>query len=226
MADRADLERKEISDAVVRRLPVYYRCLGDLVREGIEKVSSRELSERLRLTASQIRQDLNRFGGFGQQGYGYNVQNLHTEIGRILGLDRHHSFIIIGAGHLGQALANYSPFEDIGFYAEALFDVKADLVGKNIRGIPILSMSRLEEFISARQIRIAALTLPARAADAAARRLMNAGIVGLWNFSLADLHLPKEVVTESVHLSESLMRMSYRLCEAENEKGGTGCSDC
>ena len=140
------MERKEISKAVISRLPRYYRYLGELIEEGVERISSNELSTRMKVTASQIRQDLNNFGGFGQQGYGYNVKYLYTEIGKILGLDKDHNFIIIGAGNLGQALANYAAFENRGFILKGIFDVNPRLQGVSIRGVPIRMMDDLKAF--------------------------------------------------------------------------------
>ena len=156
---------KEISQAVIRRMPRYYRYLGDLLDEGVERISSNELSEKMKVTASQIRQDLNNFGGFGQQGYGYNVQYLYDEIGRILGLQQQHNIIVIGAGNLGQALANYSKFEKLGFVIIGLFDVNPMLRGHSLRGIPIMMLEELESFAAAHKIDIAALTNPKQYAD-------------------------------------------------------------
>ena len=154
------MEEKEISRAVIKRLPRYYRYLGELLESGTERISSGELSERMQVTASQIRQDLNNFGGFGQQGYGYNVKHLHTEIGKILGLDQDYNMIIIGAGNLGQALANYVKFEKNGFLVKGLFDVNPKLKGVAVRGIVIRMTDELPAFLQEHDIQIAALTLP------------------------------------------------------------------
>ena len=191
------MEHREISRAVIKRLPRYYRYLGELMQEGVERISSGELSKRMQITASQIRQDLNNFGGFGQQGYGYNVKYLYHEIGKILGLDRTYNLIIIGAGNLGQAIAN------------------PRLKGKTVRGIPVYSMDDLEDYIRNNDVQIAALTLPKAGAEAAAKRLIKIGIRGIWNFAHTDLRVPDDVVVENVHLSESLMRISYRLSNQE-----------
>ena len=156
---------KEISQAVIRRMPRYYRYLGDLLDEGVERISSNELSEKMKVTASQIRQDLNNFGGFGQQGYGYNVQYLYDEIGRILGLQQQHNIIVIGAGNLGQALANYSKFEKLGFVIIGLFDVNPMLRGHSLRGIPIMMLEELESFAAPQKIDIAALKIPKHSPD-------------------------------------------------------------
>ena len=171
------MEQRKISRAVISRLPRYYRYLGDLLEAGVERISSSDLSKKMHVTASQIRQDLNNFGGFGQQGYGYNVKYLYTEIGKILGLDRSHNFIIIGAGNLGQALANYASFERSGFI----------------------------------------LTLPKSKAIEVADILVDNGVKGIWNFAHTDLSLPKDVVVENVHLSDTLMKLSYNLCQQDKE---------
>ena len=163
------MEHREISRAVIKRLPRYYRYLGELMQEGVERISSGELSKRMQITASQIRQDLNNFGGFGQQGYGYNVKYLYHEIGKILGLDKTYNLIIIGAGNLGQAIANYANFERRGFVAKAMFDTNPQLKGKTVRGIPVYSMDDLENYIRNNDVQIAALTLPKAGAEAAAK---------------------------------------------------------
>ena len=211
------MERKEISKAVISRLPRYYRYLGELIEEGVERISSNELSARMKVTASQIRQDLNNFGGFGQQGYGYNVKYLYTEIGKILGLDRSHNFIIIGAGNLGQALANYASFERSGFILKSLFDVNPRLEGVTIRGIPVRMVDELEDFLKNNDIEIAALTLPKSKAIEVADILVDNGVKGIWNFAHTDLSLPKDVVVENVHLSDTLMKLSYNLCQQDKE---------
>lgn len=212
------VETKEISRAVIKRLPRYYRYLGELLGEGVERISSRELSERMSVTASQIRQDLNHFGGFGQQGYGYNVEYLYNEIGKILGLDHTNHMIIIGAGHLGQALANYSNFEKRGFLIEAMFDINPDVVGTSVREIPVCSLDELETFLAEHKIQIAALTIPKTSAGEVAQRLVDCGIKAIWNFAHTDLELPDDVVVENVHLSESLMRLSYNLNRPKSDR--------
>lgn len=209
---------KEISQAVIRRMPRYYRYLGDLLDEGVERISSNELSEKMKVTASQIRQDLNNFGGFGQQGYGYNVQYLYDEIGRILGLQQQHNIIVIGAGNLGQALANYSKFEKLGFVIIGLFDVNPTLRGHSLRGIPIMMLEELEAFADTHKIDIAALTMPKHSADSIANRLVGLGIRAIWNFAHVDLDLmDKNVVVENVHLSDSLMQLSYNMLRSQEE---------
>lgn len=203
---------KEISQAVVRRMPRYYRYLGELLEKGVERVSSNELSKIMKVTASQIRQDLNNFGGFGQQGYGYNVRFLHEEIGKILGLDQTHNIIIIGAGNLGQAIANYGRFDRLGFQTIALFDVNPTVIGKEVRGIKVYSLNELEEFCGKNKVDIAALTMPKQSADNTAQRLVELGIRAIWNFAHVDLDVDDEsVVVENVHLSDSLMQLSYNI---------------
>lgn len=205
------MEGKEISRAVIKRLPRYYRYLGELMEKGVERISSNELSDQMQVTASQIRQDLNNFGGFGQQGYGYNVKYLYSEIGKILGLDRTYNMVIIGAGHLGQALANYVQFEKRGFLITGLFDVSPLLRGVKVRGIPIRMVEELPLFLKENQVDIAALTLPKANAEKMADILVENGVDAIWNFAHTDLHLPPHVVVENVHLSESLMQLSYNL---------------
>lgn len=207
------MEQRKISRAVISRLPRYYRYLGDLLETGVERISSNDLSKKMQVTASQIRQDLNNFGGFGQQGYGYNVKYLYTEIGKILGLDKDHNFIIIGAGNLGQALANYASFERNGFILKSLFDVNPRLEGVTIRGIPVRMLDELEGYLQENDIEIAALTLPKSKAEEVADVLVANGIKAIWNFAHTDLTLPKDVIVESVHLADSLMKLSYNISQ-------------
>mgnify|MGYP002617826739 FL=1 len=206
------MQEKEISQAVIRRMPRYYRYLGELLEDGVERISSNDLSKRMNVTASQIRQDLNNFGGFGQQGYGYNVKFLYEEIGKILGLNQKHNIIVIGAGNLGQALANYVKFERLGFVITALFDVNPALEGVTVRGIKIHMLDELEDYCKDHVVDIAALTMPKEKADAIANRLVDLGIQAIWNFAHVDLDLiDKDVVVENVHLSDSLMQLSYNI---------------
>lgn len=209
------MEERQISKAVIKRLPRYYRYLGEILNSGVERISSGELSSKMQVTASQIRQDLNNFGGFGQQGYGYNVKYLYTEIGKILGLDKTHDFIIIGAGNLGQALANYASFERSGFILRSLFDVNPRLAGVSIRGIQVRMMDELVDFLAHNDIEIAALTIPKSKAIEVADILVENGIKAIWNFAHTDLNLPKDVIIESVHLSDSLMKLSYNINQRE-----------
>lgn len=188
------------------------------MEEGVERISSNDLSLRMHVTASQIRQDLNNFGGFGQQGYGYNVKYLYTEIAKIMGVDRQHNLIIIGAGNLGQAIANYANFERRGFIIKGMFDINPRLIGRVVRGVEILGVGELEKFIVENQVQIAALTIPKTKAPEIADRLVAAGIKAIWNFAHTDLVVPDDVVVENVHLSESLMRLSYRVCSMQDQK--------
>lgn len=213
------MEHKEISQAVIRRMPRYYRYLGELLDDGVERISSNDLSKRMNVTASQIRQDLNNFGGFGQQGYGYNVKFLYEEIGKILGLDQRHNIIVVGAGNLGQALTNYAKFEKLGFMIIGLFDVNPALAGVTVRGIKIHMLDELEDFCKENQVDIAALTMPKEKAATVANRLVSLGVHAIWNFAHVDLELEKEdVVVENVHLSDSLMQLSYNIVKNRKEK--------
>lgn len=211
------MDNKEISQAVIGRLPRYFRYLGELKDEGIERISSQELSDIMKVTASQIRQDFNNFGGFGQQGYGYKVEYLYEEIGRILGLEKTHNLIIIGAGNLGQALANYMNFERRGFLFRGIFDQNPALYGKKIRNMEVRPMEEMESFVKQNEIDIAVLTIPKAGAVKVAERLVDNGIKGIWNFAHVDLNVPKEIQVENVHLSDSLMKLAYNINRYESE---------
>lgn len=213
------MEEKEISQAVIGRLPRYFRYLGELKDEGVERISSQDLSELMKVTASQIRQDFNNFGGFGQQGYGYNVEYLYTEIGKILGLDKQHNFIIIGAGNLGRALGNYLNFERRGFIFKGMFDSNPALVGQDVRGIRVMAMEEMENFVQQNEIDIAVLTIPKTSAVEVAERLVNNGVKAIWNFAHVDLNVPEGIQVENVHLSDSLMKLSYNINRYQKEKG-------
>jgi redox-sensing transcriptional repressor len=202
---------KKISSAVIKRLPRYYRYLSELLDKGIDRVSSQELSRRMHITASQIRQDFNNFGGFGQQGYGYNVEVLRGEIAKILGLDKKHYVIIIGAGNLGQALANYGGFEKRGFHITGIFDDNPEKIGQKIGDITVMDMKSLEKYVGEHPVDIAALTLPKSVAPKVAGELMDMGVRAFWNFAATDLNLPDYAAVENVHLAESLMRLSYTM---------------
>ena len=212
------MEEKEISRAVISRLPIYYRYLRQLYDENVERVSSKELSNIMRSSASQIRQDLNCFGGFGQQGYGYNVKYLYEEIGKILGLDKKHNLVLIGAGNLGQALANYVNFERRGFIIRGIFDKNVKLHGETVRGIEIRPMEEMKSFVLSNDIDIAVLTIPKESAIMVAADLVECGIKAIWNFAHVDLDVPEGIVVENVHLSESLMKLSYDLNFEEQGK--------
>lgn len=209
------MEHKEISKAVIQRLPRYYRYLEDLMDQGIERISSGDLSRRMHLTASQIRQDLNNFGGFGQQGYGYNVFNLHEEIAKILKIDQVHSMIIVGAGHLGLALSNYTNFRKRGFDIKGVFDNNPKVIGQEAGGVKVSPMSEMKGIVEKNHIRLAALCIPKDAAVKIVDDLISYGVRGFWNFAHVDLEVPEHVVVENVHLSESLMRLSYRVFEEQ-----------
>ena len=206
------MSEREISPAVIRRLPRYYRYLGELLENNVVRISSKELSKRMKVSASQIRQDLNNFGGFGQQGYGYNVEYLHEEIGKILGLDTTQNMIIIG-----QALANYD-FKHIGFRIAGIFDINPRLEGLSVRGVEIRMMDELESFIKENHIRVATLTVPKKQARGIGQQLEAWGIKAIWNFAPTDLHLSDEVCVKNVHLDESLMTLSYNFRNRGNEK--------
>lgn len=206
---------KNISAAVIKRLPRYYRYLSELMEQKVERTSSKELSELMKLTASQIRQDLNTFGGFGQQGYGYNVKYLHDEIGKILGLDTEYNIAVVGAGNLGQAIANYGNFAKRGFNIIAIFDKNPDLIGKPLKHCIVSDVKDLEDFIKNQGVDIVALTLPKEQAKIIAEKVVNCGVKAILNFAHTDLDLPEDVIVENVHLSESLMRLTYKLSEMD-----------
>ncbi len=202
--------QKNISNSVIRRLPRYYRFLGELLRQGTEKISSRELSERMRLTASQIRQDLNCFGGFGQQGYGYNVAELRQEIARILGLDDKHKVILIGAGNLGRALTVHIDFTKYGYELAGIFDSNLTMAGLEIGGIKIMHTSRLAEFCEKNKPDMAVLCIPRTAAKETVQTLMDLGVKAFWNYSHYDINYDfPDAIVENVHLADSLMALSY-----------------
>lgn len=206
------MAEKKVSMAVVRRLPKYYRYLGGLLHNGINRISSRELSERMGVTASQIRQDLNCFGGFGQQGYGYNVEYLHKEIGKILGLYNGYTTVIIGAGYLGHALANHKSFEKKGFKLKGIFDIREDVIGEEINGHKVLHIDSLDGFVKKQKVDIAILTVPDKSALDVTKKIVELGIKGIWNFTHGDLEsIADGVEIEDVHLNESLMTLSYKI---------------
>lgn len=186
--------------------------------DGVERISSQDLSKLMNVTASQIRQDFNNFGGFGQQGYGYNVEYLYNEIGKILGLDQKHNFIIIGAGNLGRALGNYMNFERRGFLFKGMFDMNPDLIGMDVRGVTVMHTDELEKFIRENEIDIAVLTIPKTGAVAVAEKLVQYGIKAIWNFAHVDLEVPAGIQVENVHLSDSLMKLSYNLNRYNEEQ--------
>jgi redox-sensing transcriptional repressor len=208
-------EDKKISMAVIRRLPRYFRYLYDLMQLDIKRISSKELSERMHITASQIRQELNCFGGFGQQGYGYNVEYLYNEIGKILGTDKRFNCIILGAGNMGKALASYENFRKRGFDIVAVFDVDEKKIGTKINDIEVYSTDKIPEFVAKTKVDIAILTVPNKKIIDVAKEITSLGIKAIWNFSPTDLRLGEDVVVENVHLSDSLMVLGYRLREKD-----------
>ena len=212
------MEEKKISKAVIRRLPRYYRYLSTLKDEGITRISSKELSERMRITASQVRQDLNCFGGFGQQGYGYNVDSLYKEIANILGIDRNYKAIVIGAGNMGKSLAQYKNFAKRGFTITAIFDNNPELIGTQIADLEVRDIASLETYMMENKVDVAMLTVPRGVAKEMAERVVALGVRGIWNFSpMGVLVSDKNVVVENVHLSDSLMVLGYRLSEQRQE---------
>lgn len=218
MIGKLSEEIKKVSMAVIKRLPKYHQCLGKLLRQDVERISSQELSQLLGFTASQIRQDLNNFGEFGQQGYGYNVESLYNEIAKILGLNTVHNMIIVGAGNLGQALANYEDFETHGFKILALFDVNPRLIGLKIRGIPILDADEMDYFINRNDIDIAVIAVPSDRAPKVVEILTKTSVKGIWNFSTAEISTGKNIIVENVHLIDSLFTLSYRMNEEKLEE--------
>ncbi|MBU5451515.1 redox-sensing transcriptional repressor Rex [Acetivibrio sp. MSJd-27] len=206
---------KRVSEAVIKRLPRYYRYLGDLQAKGVTRVSSGELSSMMGLTASQIRQDLNCFGGFGQQGYGYTVEFLYHEIGNILGLNRELNCILIGAGNLGHAIANYANFEKRGFHMTAVFDNNPEIIGKKIKNIPVSDVKQLSVYLSEHKVDIVMLAIPGVAVEKVIDIIYQSDIKGIWNFSYLDLKVPDHIAMVNVHLSDSLMTLAYKISEKE-----------
>ena len=210
---------KFISNAVIARLPRYYRYLRVLDEANVERISSSELSRIMNVTASQIRQDLNTFGGFGQQGYGYNVKYLLAEIKKILNVDCTHNMVIIGAGNMARSFVHYRGFTDSGFKPVGIFDNDPILKGSRLHSIPIMMMDELKEFAATNSVDIAILTVPSESAVEAAQSVIDAGIKGIWNFTKEDLELsdqlsvPKDVHIQNVHLIDSLMQLSFMLTE-------------
>ena len=209
------MRKEKISSAVIRRLPRYYRHLDDLYRMGTVRISSSALAKSMGLTASQIRQDLSCFGGFGQQGYGYNVERLRSEVAEILGMNRDHTVLILGAGNLGRALIENFPFSLYGFRLVAAFDINPALVGARIGDIPICHMDTLEGFLRENPTNVGVLTVPGGVAASSARRLCACGVTGIWNFT--NIELPKQdlpgVKVENVHFADSLLTLSYMISE-------------
>lgn len=204
-------KKKNVSMAVIKRMPKYYRYLGELVKNEVDRISSKELGEKIGFTASQIRQDLNNFGDFGQQGYGYNVKELHNQIGAILGVGKGYNAVLIGAGNIGQAIANYSRFSDIGLGITAIFDANPKLIGMRIRDVEIKDIDELKEYLSENEIDMGILCVPRINAQKVCDTLVEGGVKGVWNFAPIDLHVPEQVKVENVHLSESLLTLIYQM---------------
>lgn len=200
-----------ISETVIRRMPVYHRYLKELIEDGVERVSSKELSGLTGFSASQIRQDLNNFGGFGQQGYGYNTKALKDQIDKILGIDKSYNSIVIGAGRLGQAIARYNGFRDSGFNVISLFDIKDDI--DDISGIKVRKMEDLEKYIRDEGVDVAIITVPREVCEDVAKRAIDAGVRGIWNFAPYDLKGPEGIVVENIRLNDSLLTLSYFMKE-------------
>lgn len=206
------MKKENISDAVIRRLPRYYRQLTDLRARGVVRISSHSLGQEMNITASQIRQDFSCFGEFGQQGYGYNVEELRTEIGHILGVDKDHHLIMIGVGNLGHALLQNFPFSQTGFSVDAAFDVSADIIGTSVNQVPVYSLDTLDEYIQNHTVDVVVLTIPQAVAQEMATRLIDLGIRGFWNFTNVELSSPNpDVKLENIHFADSLLTLSYRI---------------
>jgi len=211
------METKSIPAAVISRLPRYYRYIEELMLSGVERVSSSQLSEMMHVTASQIRQDFNHFGGFGQQGYGYNVKLLRDEMCHILGLDQQHNMIIIGCGNLGRDIANYGNFKSRGFNIIGMFDIKEEYKQLDNLGAPVYMMNELEDFFNNNHVDIVVIAIPKTEAVNLVEPIVKANVKAVWNFSHTDLPFPENVTVENVHLSESLMVLSYRMGQKENQ---------
>ncbi|MBN2852250.1 MAG: redox-sensing transcriptional repressor Rex [Clostridia bacterium] len=203
--------KKIVSDAVIKRLPRYLRYLTELKRNDVLRVSSKELSEKMGLTASQIRQDLSCFGEFGQQGYGYNVEFLYDAINKILGTDKGFNIILIGAGNMGRAISNSDSIRRRGFRIIGIFDIKKELIGTKINDVEVLGFEELQPFIKNNKIDIAALTVPREKTKEVAEKVVSYGVTGLWNFSAMELKLPPNIIVENVHLSDSIMVLGYKI---------------
>ncbi|AGF54250.1 MULTISPECIES: redox-sensing transcriptional repressor Rex [Clostridium] len=207
---------RNISMAVIKRLPKYYRYLEELMKNDVDRISSKELGEKIGFTASQIRQDLNCFGDFGQQGYGYNVKELYNQISSILGLDRGYQAALVGAGNIGQAVSNYSRFENLGFKITSIFDANPKLIGMRIRDVEIKDIDDMSTVLQERKIDIGIICVPRKNAQVVADELIKGGVRAIWNFAPVDLVVPDHVKVENVHLSESLLTLIYLLNESDN----------
>jgi redox-sensing transcriptional repressor len=211
------MSRSKVSNAIIRRLPRYRRYLGHLQNKGIKKISSNELSELIGYTASQIRQDFNTFGEFGQQGYGYEVDKLYKEINAILGLDREYRTVVIGAGNLGRAITNYTYYYKIGFNIIGLFDIDPDVIGTKVNDIEVLDGTNLENYVRENGVDIGIICVNRGDAQGVADALVRGGVKGIWNFAPLDLDVPDNVALESVHLSDSLHALSFMIKSKQEE---------
>lgn len=215
------MKRIKVSNNVIRRMPRYLRKLDDLNAAGIERISSGELGRQMGLTPSQIRQDFSCFGEFGQQGYGYNILELRTEIGHILGVDEQHRLVVVGAGHLGHALLRNFDFMQTGFLLDTAFDVSPTLIGTRVNNVLIRSFDEIGDYFAVCHPDVAVLTVPKHIAQEVAEQLVVLGVRGIWNFTNTELHVGSEVFTEDVHFADSLLTLSYRIsktsAEAEEE---------
>ncbi len=209
------MREKQISKAVIKRLPRYRRYLRELQKKGVEKISSKDLSKLIGYTASQIRQDLNNFGGFGQQGYGYSVNYLYDEIGSILGLDKEYKIVIVGYGRLGQAMASYISKNESNFHICGIFDVKQIIQDVQFKDAQIMTCGSLAGFVEKEGVDIAVITVPAEKAQIVADTVAAAGIKAIWNFTAVDLELPENIAVENVHVSDSLHALTYYMQDAE-----------
>ena len=206
------MKKENISDAVIRRLPRYYRQLTDLCNRGVVRISSHSLGQEMNITASQIRQDFSCFGEFGQQGYGYNVEELRTEIGHILGVDNNHHLIMIGVGNLGRALLHNFPFSDTGFTVDGAFDVSPAIIGSTVSGVPVYSMDELDDYIQNHNVDVVVMTVPQAVAQELADHLITLGVHGFWNFTNIELSSANpNVKFENIHFADSLLTLSYRI---------------
>jgi redox-sensing transcriptional repressor len=209
-------KKKNISMAVIKRLPKYHRYLKELMKNDVDRISSKELGEKIGFTASQIRQDLNCFGDFGQQGYGYNVRELTNQIGLILGIDKRYKAVIVGAGNIGQAIANYK-FNKLGFEYIAIFDANPKLIGMTMQDVEIRDIDTLKEYLKDNKVDIGCICVPKLNAQKVADNLIGGGVKGIWNFAPVDLIVPGDVTVENVHLSESLLTLIYLLHNKQEE---------
>ena len=212
------MESKNISPAVIKRLPRYYRYLGDLLKSGIDRISSKDLSEKMQVTASQIRQDLNNFGGFGQQGYGYSIEVLRSEIDAILGLDKEYRMVIIGAGNLGNAITKYTHTFKRGFKLCGVFEIRKDLIGKNLDGTEIYDYENIVDFVEKESIDIGIICVNRENAQEVADKLTFAGVSGIWNFARTDIEVPRHVAVENVQLSDSLHSLAYHMNDIKKKE--------